>query len=145
MAKKRPARQWFTLEMDPYRKNVFVCAGFKSWEEIRKVQPKGAPEWWYKFLDDIREKMEEDFRKGIAKGSCFFDDRHGAGIMILRPFDDTWEYWEVIIHECSHYLDFLGEQIGLSVRETEARAYLLEFMFRRIRRTLQGITKPWRP
>jgi hypothetical protein len=48
--------------------------------------------------------------------------------------------WEVLMHELHHYVNFLSRHVGLEV-EIEAQASLQEYLFRSIRRKLQGIDK----
>lgn len=114
-----------------------MCAGFRSYKELIKHQPKGAAKWYLDWLESHKEAFDKDF-KGQCKGACFFDSDHGSSVIILRDYNDSWEYWEVLMHELSHYLDFIGTQVGIT-DETEARAYLFEHLFHSIRRILQGI------
>lgn len=58
----------------------------------------------------------------------------------LREYEDSWDYWETLIHEISHMLDFVFEDRKMT-KETEARAYQHEYLFRQIRRKLQGLAK----
>lgn len=66
-----------------------------------------------------------------------YQSEGGWTVMWLRPFnDDCWEYWETLIHELVHLVDFLlGDQKRMK-DESEARAYQTEFLFRSIRRKL---------
>lgn len=138
--KERPKVQHFTIDVPPYRKQIFVCTGFTSYKQLRKAQSKRAEKWYLEWLDTHKENLELQFN-GKWTGSVFFNTEHGVAVFTLRGYHDCWDYWECLIHELSHYLDFLGDQVGIA-KETEARAYLMEFLFRRIRRKLQGLDKP---
>ena len=61
-------------------------------------------------------------------------------VLILQKLRDDWVYWETLIHELSHIVDWIVDMKMLD-GETEARAYLHEWLFREVRRKLQGIDK----
>lgn len=138
MKKKRPAKQHFVLDIIPYRKEMFVCTGVTSYEELLRKQPKGAAKWYINWLEENKDSIEKNI-KSSATGFVFFNTLKGGAVLFLRDYADTWNYWEVLMHELTHYIDFLGEQIGLDADHTEARAYLFEYLFHTIRRILQGI------
>ena len=56
-------------------------------------------------------------------------------VLILKKPKDVWEYLECLVHEVSHIVDWIVEYASLE-GETEARAYLTEWLFRNIRRKL---------
>ena len=61
-------------------------------------------------------------------------------LLLLRPYQDAWEYWETLMDEIQHIVQYLAKCKGMN-DEPEAQAYLFEFLFRSIRRKLQGTDK----
>ena len=70
---------------------------------------------------------------------CWHNDIR-VGLLLLGAYKDTWEFWETLIHEICHIVDRVSEHKRME-KEMEAKAYLFEYLFRNIRRKLQGIDK----
>lgn len=131
----RPRKQSFIESVDPYRKDIFVCTGFKDTSEIIKAGKKmKLNKDFIDFIERNREKTDSTIKDNAAFLAV---TPKSAGIMCLRPYHDTWEFWETLIHELNHYMKFLSENIGME-NEIEAQAYLQEHLFHKIRRKLQG-------
>ena len=132
---RRPAKQSWVQPLTPYKKDVFVCTGFSEKEIQRAIKKIGAKKWWLDFVD----RSQGTWKELIEKGCAFVaqEERHGAFLLRLRPFEDTWDYWEVLIHELHHLVHGLAEHLAME-KETEAQAYLQEHLFNKIRRKLLG-------
>ena len=86
-------------------------------------------------------KWIEDEEKGFEiKKECngVVMENDGMMIMLLPPFDDEWSYWEIVLHETHHVVQFITKNKYME-KEVEAQCYLHEYLFRSIRRKLQGI------
>lgn len=135
--KKEPlAKQSFLQETAQWRKDIFVCSGMSAKEiltGIKRFKPK-------KWILDFVESKQKDWQELIDNGCAFvaMEGTHGAFIVCLRPFSDNWEFWETLVHELAHLVDGMAERQHFQ-NETEARAYLQEFLFREIRRKLMGL------
>lgn len=132
----QPAKQHWLQSTHQYRKDIFVSTGLSAKEmvrEIKKFKPK-------KYILDFIEKRESEWKEIIEKNCAFvtMEESHGVLFIRLREYQDSWEFWETLIHELSHLLDFMAGQQKWET-ETEARAYLQEYLFHEIRRKLQGI------
>ena len=63
---------------------------------------------------------------------------HVKGLfLVLGPYEDTWAFWEMLIHELNHAV-FRFAEIKTMQTETEVQARLQEYLFRSIRRKLQN-------
>ena len=117
---------------------MIVCVG---------VEVKDLKDWIKK---EATKESKADLLKWAGENSDFFD-RVSEGkqlgyaichseknylIMILQKYKDDWSYWECLVHELSHILDWIVEWKMLQ-GESEARAYLHEWLFREIRRKIQ--------
>lgn len=130
--------KYFVEDVIPYRKELLICTGLKSTEEILKTGKE------LKLSNGFKEfiKGKKEFIDKSIKENCAFMmvDHRCAGIIRLRDYEDSWEFWETLIHELNHYVHFLCENIGAE-SELELQAYLQEYLFRSIRRKLQGVDK----
>jgi hypothetical protein len=89
------------------------------------------------FINYIKE-IKEDYKKytDTSNGFVNFDYKKGYGILNLKKFEDSWEFYEIMLHEICHIVDFISEQKHLE-KEMEARAYLTEYLFKDIRKKIQ--------
>lgn len=94
-----------------------------------------------RFLD--KQKIKKALKKELLEDDNIFQVPQGMAIrfesggymLLLVDYKDKWEFWETLMHECSHIVDFMAQQRSF-VFETEARAYLHEYLFRNIRRRI---------
>lgn len=133
---KRPEKQYFVQSTGQWKNDVFVCTGFDAKEILRAAKRINSQEYIIKWI----ENKSEDWNSFI-ESNCAFATKHpdrGTIILRLRTYEDTWDFWETLIHEISHAVDMMAEHRGFS-NEGEAKAYLAEFVFHEIRRKLQGV------
>lgn len=126
------------MNVEPYRKQLFVCTGFKKGSEIVKIQERISDRDSWKMWCRKQEEIWDGLLDGSNSGFCSFNAENGSGIIALQEYNDSWEYWEVLIHELTHYVQDLLVKIHAD-DEGEARAYLHEHLFHVIRRILQGV------
>ncbi len=131
--KKKPFA--FTQDFGTYNHEMPVFVGMTKAEATKWCKSKKFVPKFMAFLEDCPEFIDD--RKGLKQLGCLY---LGSGYyaLWLSPYEDTWAYWEVLIHELTHFIDEFSKDKHME-GETEARAYLLEFMFRSIRRKLQGL------
>ena len=128
----------FIQSYGTYTNELFVIVGIHNKKEIfkfcKKEKVKADCTKW--ILENI-----EDWNKDIKdknKGQVCWDDITHCVVLMLRTPEDTWDYWEVLMHECHHIVQNLAERKNM-LREPEAQAYLQEFLFHSLRRKLQGV------
>ena len=119
----------FVEEMNPYRVDLLVCVG-ATVKDIRQYAKKR------KFKKDLVTFIDEhpdtfELEQSIGR-ALWVPEEKFAGIM-LKPFVDAWEYWECLIHELHHIVEFISTDRSFE-KENEAKAYLIEFLFHTIRR-----------
>ena len=90
--------------------------------------------WVLSDFDDFNEILKKNL--GLF---CWNDAVQGT-VLVLRPFEDKWEYLEVLMHEIHHVVQHFAKRKKM-FEEIEAQAYLFEHLFRSIRRKLQGTDK----
>jgi hypothetical protein len=134
-SRARPKKQYWLQSTHQWRKDIFVSTGLSAKEMVRKVKtykPK-------KYVIDFLEEREKEWHEIIEKGCAFvaMEGSHGCFFIRLREYEDTWEFWGTLVHELSHLLDMISEHQAWE-KESEARAYLHEYLFQQIRRKLQG-------
>jgi hypothetical protein len=129
----------FHVDLDPFAEQVLVCA-----DEIVEAAAMA-------YLDGFGDALDPSFRDLVREGFAVFEASGGelstnglvmtdAGrvgiVMVLRPYEETWSYWETLIHETHHVVYAVAHRRGL-VEEREAQAHLQAWLFRTIRHRLQ--------
>ena len=133
----------FSQKIDPFRKEILVSVGAETKDilsYVNKYYIKQARKDFPVILEYYKDLFEK-IKKGKGGYALHFHNDKSNNrylILLLRPYEDIWDYWEILIHELSHILDWVVEDCMIE-KETEARAYLHEFLFRSIRRKLQGL------
>lgn len=131
---KKYKSQIFIQDIPPYRHSVLVCAGITAKQAVRFAKKNFKES---RVFTEYFEKNKDLFDDVLSGKQLGYAAKHEDGylLLILQRPDDTWKYWECLIHELSHILDWIVEMKMLQ-GETEARGYLHEYLFREIRRTL---------
>lgn len=131
----------FVQKYGTYTNEMVVIAGVTDKKEVFrylkkiKAKPKFS-KWLLENFDDWTDCL-----KNKNKGLFCYNDIIGEGtVLLLRSPDDSWEYWEVLMHEIHHTVQHLAKT-KMMFEEVEAQAYLFEFLFHSIRRKLRGVDK----
>lgn len=132
----------FVQTFGTYSDEIFVIIGQYDKRQVlkylKKIKAKFEFSKWV--LENINEwnSSLQDKNKGQL---CWNDSKDSGGyVLMLRPVHDSWEYWEVLMHETHHAVQHMAKRKGF-LDEAENQAYLQEFLFRSLRRKLQGIDK----
>lgn len=116
-----------------YKNDTLVCIGMSKPEIILALKRLGDAHLVIPMANEFKEKFKDRSRNN---GWVFLHD--GKTIMGLKPFEDTWTYWETLLHEVAHLVHNVLGKDRCMMDEDEARAYQQEFLFREIRRKLQN-------
>ncbi len=130
----------FVQSYGTYTNEILVIVGIKDkkkvFQYLKKIKAKvDFSKWVLTDFDDWKESVG-----GKHKGLFCWNEKVNGAVLVLRETDDSWEYWEVLMHECHHIVQHLAKTKGM-YDEAEAQAYLFEFLFHSLRRKLQGIDK----
>ncbi len=131
----------FIQSYGTYTNEVLVIVGIEDKKKVFKFLKKARvkadmSKWILENFDDWVSAL-----KTKNKGQfCFNDKGDGGTVLMLRQTHDSWEYWEILLHETNHIVHHLAKMRGMT-DEMEAQAYLQEFLFHSIRRKLQGVDK----
>ena len=130
-SKKKQKPIVFLQDTGIYSNEIVLSFGASKEEILKYLKShkikKEAIEWI--------EKDENLFKIFSENNACLAFDR-GRMIGLFKHFEDTWEFWETLIHELHHAVNYLTENKRME-KEVEAQAYLQEYLFRSIRRKLQ--------
>ena len=129
---KKRVKKIFVQSTHIYRNDILVCVD-ATWEDVTKF---AKPEL-IKKIEPYKNLFNEVL---LGKQMGYAVNCDGWLFLILPKFKDNWDYWEVLIHELHHIVFYLSETKMLE-KEMEAQAYLFEWLFRQIRRKLQGVEK----
>jgi hypothetical protein len=127
----KPKITYHAIADEIYHKNfhLFVNvpkAMFKTW--LLEVHEKEG------MLDDLKEKFED------AKAMVVWDYAPYYYVWI-EEFNWTIEHQAVLVHELSHFVDFVLSNAGISIGRgnTEVRAYYLEYVFTKVYEQLKPL------
>ena len=127
----------FIQPIDPYREDVVVACDIPQneiikWLKKQKVR-RNLIDWVEtdRSIFEVLEKNEAVF--------CWNEKIRGS-MIILKNYQDNWKFWETLMHEIYHLI-FNISKITMLSDETEAQAYLFEYLFHSIRRKLQKVDK----
>lgn len=132
MSKKSKSNiSYFAIEDEIYHKNFHLFVNvprimFKTW--LLEVHEKEG------MLDDLKEKL------GDANGAVVWDYAPFYYVWVEK-FDWSIEDQGVLVHELSHFVDFVLTNAGISIgkKNTEVRAYYLEYIFKRVYEKLKPL------
>ena len=130
-------KQIFIQDCGIFRHEFVVATGYtvdeiSEWAKKQKI--KGE------YLDFLKGIETDAIQSGILTGQLNYDNKLQRMALVTKEFVNEWEYWEIILHEITH----ATQQITLwnfLQGEHECQAYLTEYLFRNIRRKLQGVDK----
>ena len=136
--KKLPKELIFTQDFGTYTTQMLVVVGVtdkqKVFRYLKKVKASvDFSKWMLTDFDDLKESIT---KKNLGL-FCWNYKVEGIVLMLREPVD-SWNYWEILMHETHHVVQWFAKQKGM-FEEPEGQAYLFEYLFHSIRRKLQGI------
>lgn len=129
---RRPKKLVFIQDWGSYSNETVVAVGATHkdvMDFVAKLRLEKGIIKWLEDLKDITEKIED---------KAYTVSRDGRTLLWMPAYEDCWEYWETLIHEINHLIDFVLVERKRMSPETEAKSYQFEYLFRSIRRKLQG-------
>ena len=145
-AKKR-TKFWYIQDCGTYKAEIPVFVGYSESEitAIIKKQKSWKKEAVSAWVEEHTDGKEDTTMIGKL-GWCWIH-QDGWLVFSLGKFEDTWDDYETILHECFHIVIailgiskmFINHSRG--VIEEEGMAYLQEYLFRGIRKKLQSAFK----
>lgn len=134
----KPKTKIFVQTHGTYPNETLVCVGGTLADAIKYAKRIKAKKGFIEWLETCDREDKENQATPSQSGYVRYLTDKGFTFMWLKPFEDTWDFWETLIHELSHLVDFVLTEQKRMGKETEARAYHLEYLFREIRRELQA-------
>ncbi len=129
---KKPAIRSIFFNVPLYGFDVLIIVGAKNKMDVMeqmKKQRVGA-----KIAEEFLSDSKLDFLLKQEAGSLSPDDDLRI-IYLFRDWEYTSYFLKVLVHEVSHMVDDIAKHKNLT-KETEAKAYLSEYLFDTIRREL---------
>lgn len=138
MKKRKQKKQYFIQDWGTYSNQTLVVVGMKHEEIVSlmkrlKFDKEGITNF------DTESKKEDEADKAFAytcKGFMWFDDQ-GRSVLWFREWTNDWDHYDTLLHEIYHGVHHLMHLNKKMVKEEEACAYQMEYLFRSIRRKLK--------
>lgn len=131
-------KQIFIQDTGMFRNEFIVACGYTkddivAWCKKQKVKKE--------YVEFIRDDVNiEKLHSGAQTGQLWHHEVQKIMLLITSEVKDEWEFWETILHEVVHAVQHMTRWKNLE-NEDECQAYLVEYLFRNIRRKLQGVEK----
>jgi len=131
----KPFKHVFIQDWGTYSDQMIVSVGMST-EDLLS---------WVKKLKDLKEGVVEILEENLKtmenrrdKGGFmrFTTEKCAVSCLIILEWDRTLENNGLLVHELSHAIDFVLGNGKMMERETEAKAYQLEFLYLAIVREL---------
>lgn len=139
MKKKPIKKKLFFLNVPIYEREICVIVGMTHEEVIASAKKQKCTKSFMKALDDdqVKEFCESICEKDGVLGAAYrINDQ--KFFLFVRPHSNDWEYLDILNHECFHLTQFMGHRLKLW-DDVEAPAYLHQWLFKKLRRTLAGL------
>ena len=130
--KEKSFKKIFVQGYGTHTDQILVAVGVSRKEILSYLKKvKARPE----YIDFIKKTDDKFFEN---KGTFAWNDKVDGTILYLKKYEDLWDFWETLIHELHHAIEHFRVKKAMQ-DEPEALAYQQEFLFRAIRRKLQGM------
>lgn len=140
MSKRKKLKKKSTIfiqDWGTYQNETLVVVGKTAKETIRWCKKIKVNKKFLEWLENNLEKHEVHSKE--RNDPAFFMFGETNSVLFLEPYKDSWNYWETLIHETMHMVDYVLSALRLMEKETEARAYQQEYLFHSIRKKLQSL------
>lgn len=130
--KKRPSEQIFIQDCGIFSAEIVVLVGTTKKKAIEYCKK-------HDFRTEVTKQVAaEGLWKDFGVGRFSFNTEAHSLVLLLRYYEDTWQFWETLIHELNHVVYRIAD-LKTFKDEEEGQAYLQEYLFRSIRRKLMGL------
>lgn len=86
-------------------------------------------------LEALRNGKEKII--SLMERPAMFIDLPNGNILWIKKYEDKWEFYEILVHELFHAVYMVLGQDQRMLKEEEAMAYQIEFLFREIGKKLR--------
>lgn len=129
---KKAAPKMFIQDWGTLCNETLVCVGGKYCDMVAwLIAHKEKAE----FLKEYRARIESIIA-GTNQG-CAVSHENGSVLWLRQYSWKSWDNIETLLHEIYHLVHFASKQKGIE-DETEFQAYQFEYLFRNIRRKIDG-------
>ena len=138
--KAKRAKRGFSFLQDwgTYPAQTLVCVGLGKPEVLKVLRSYGGSDGTGRTMARMADAFDKTVEHDLTKNKGYFWSFEGRSVLAVREYADRWEWWETLMHELHHAVHLInGEERGQE-KELEALAYQQEYLFRAIRRRLQG-------
>lgn len=113
----------------------FIVTNCTEKSKILKFVKKQYVEEFYEKFDRMITQEHLDSIKNEKDGAVTFTEAETKTVIliVIPSMEDAWTFLDSINHEIAHVVHYLSIRKGFE-GETEAKAYLHEYLFREIRR-----------
>lgn len=136
---KKSKKTLFVQDLGIFGDEMFVAVGLSYDEIVKGAKKLGAVKLFFENIKDAKDNYWDE-RFGQDDGFVLIDNNNHAFLLWLKKYEDTWGFWEKVLHEVVHIVQAL-ERSKLIQKEDECRAYTTEYVFHHLRRKLMGIEK----
>ncbi len=128
-------KQIFIQSTEVYGDEFVVSCGNTKEEILSFAKKNKLNKSFYEIIGEF------EFQESKQAGATYYYHKNNqVALVSLPPVEDSWVFLTVLLHEIVHVVQQIEKKKQLE-NEPEAKAYLTEFLFNKIRRRIQGIDK----
>src|SRR3990167_10220766 len=112
----------FVQDCGTYTDEILVCIGASKKQILAYCKKEGVKK---NFTDWIStdEAIFDVLKK--SKAAYAWNDGVQGTILLLKSYEDTWDFWETLLHELHHMVHVFSRR-KIMQEEMEGQAYLQE-------------------
>lgn len=135
---KKSIKKIFIQDMGIFTNEILVCVGVNQKEMLgfaknkKNKLGKEAIKWLERDSGKLFKLLDEN------SGVSAWND--GKFILVLKEWKYDWDWLSVLLHEVHHIVEQMAEY-KMFEKEKECKAYLMEYLFKNIRKKLEETKK----
>lgn len=138
MTKPNKTKGSFIQDWGTYGDETFVCVGLTKKEILQHAKKLELKKDYIAWLSYKLDELDESSTRPYDDAFCLIRDDEPYTFLWMGEYNDNWDYWGLLIHECCHLIHARIMRHRQMWSEDEAIAYQMEYMFQSIRRKIQS-------
>jgi hypothetical protein len=124
----------FVFETGIFNDEIIVAYNLTPEGVLKEIKKQVKRKMLIKDCIPFAENTVKNYREVDPPNKAFVYEERARQILVINKWEDNWEKYETLLHEVVHLVQNIKARKQFNDAETEA--YLVEHLFRTIRRRL---------
>ncbi len=134
--KKKKGKFIYAQDWGTYQQDTVVAVNCTKDDIVKWCEKNTTKNFLAIFNKKEQEGLGEMTKEGGASGCVWYQD--GYSILWIRDYENSFRFYDTLVHECLHLVQFGLIEHRSFQGENEGQAYQQEFLHRSIRRRLSS-------